>query len=57
MLIAMTAATLASSALLAADETLPPPEISGKWIATKLVLGGIEIPPEDLADEQHFWTF
>ena len=40
-----------------ATATLPPPEISGKWIATKLVLGGIEIPPEDLADEQHFWTF
>jgi hypothetical protein len=57
MLIAMTAATLASSSLLAADETLPPPEISGNWIATKLVLGGIEYPPVDLADEPHFWTF
>jgi uncharacterized protein (TIGR03067 family) len=57
MLIAMTAATLASSSLLAADETLPPAEISGKWIATKLVLSGIECPPEHLADEPHYWTF
>ena len=36
---------------------LQPPEISGKWIATKLVLGGIDYPPEDLADEPHFLTF
>lgn len=57
LLVAMTAAALASSSSLGDDATSAFPGISGKWIATKLVINGTEIAPEALAAEPFFWEF